>query len=60
MTNTSRKIQKVIDVYINGEYRRTLSEDKVDEFCINYFSGFRSSDSEIELKTFYRVYHECE
>jgi hypothetical protein len=58
MTNTVRKIQKVIDVYINGGYRRTLCEDNVDEFCINYFSGFNSSDSEIELKTFYRVYYE--
>jgi hypothetical protein len=60
MTNASQKIQKVIDVYINGHYRCTKLPNDVDEFCTNYFSGFNSSDSEIELKTFYRVYHEYE
>jgi hypothetical protein len=58
MTNPSRKIQKVIDVYINGEYRRTLCEDNVDEFCINYLSVSSGHTKEIELKTFYRVYYE--
>jgi hypothetical protein len=60
MTNPSRKIQKVIDVYINGYYRCTKLPNDVDEFCINYLSGSSGHTKEIELKTFYRVYHEYE